>query len=91
MEGSQLLRLVVGLVAAGLFFYAAQQMDIHSQSGTSIDEAFYQAMGIFSYAMAALSVAVVWPVNPPKAAATNGTEQAPTPATAEPPTSPESL
>jgi hypothetical protein len=72
MSASQGVRLGLGIVAAALFFFAAQQMDIHSQSGDSINEAFYQAMGIFSYAMAALSLAVAWPANPAHTLAAGG-------------------
>jgi hypothetical protein len=72
MNTSQLARLAAGIVAAVLFVIAAQSMDIHSQAGTSIDEAFYQAMGMFSYAMAALSITVAWPVNTVRGETTTG-------------------
>jgi hypothetical protein len=83
MTASQLARLAAGIAAAVLFVLAAQSMDIHSQAGTTIDEAFYQAMGIFSYAMAALSIALALPVNPVRGDTTSG--QATGPASAPPP------
>lgn len=72
MTPQGVLRLLIALVAAGLFVLAgtgivaaASDMDIHSVGGQTIDEAFYQAFGLFakalgtfSYAMAALSLAV---------------------------------
>ena len=61
MHVGVVVRIGAGIAAAAAFFYAGQQMNIQSVAGDTINEAFYQAMGIFSYGMSALSIAVVAP------------------------------
>lgn len=61
LSQSQVLRLLAGIVAAIVFIVAALQMNIHSVSGDTINEAFYQGMGLFSYGMAAFSIALAIP------------------------------
>ena len=52
----------VGATAATLFVIAGTKMTaIESVSGDSIDELYYQAFGMFSYGMAALSALAVVP------------------------------
>ena len=64
MTGAQFVRLAAAAVAAILFVFAGNEMrDIKSVSGDSIAKAFYQAVGLFSYGMAALSVAIGLPHN----------------------------
>jgi hypothetical protein len=53
----RILRFVAACVAAAVFFVAGVQMrEITSVSGDSIDEAFYHALGLFSWGMAVLSL-----------------------------------
>jgi hypothetical protein len=62
-EFSRLARVIVGCLAAWLFWNAGDAMtQIHSISGDSTAEAFYQAMGLFSHGMAALSVVIGAPI-----------------------------
>lgn len=62
LEIGGFLRFVAGMVAAGIFIYAGNDMrDLESVSGDSVAEFFYHAMGLFSYGMAALSVLLAIP------------------------------
>jgi hypothetical protein len=58
-EGAMSLRLILALVAAAVLAFsgwlmldASNAMDIHSVSGDTINEAFYQAFGLFTKAFA---------------------------------------
>jgi len=65
MSGSQIIRLVVSVLAAYFFIDAGGDMSgIRSVSGDSINEAFYQAFGTLSYGLAALSIVIGLPSNP---------------------------
>jgi hypothetical protein len=56
------LRVIMGVVAAALFAVAGVQMlSLHSQAGNTVAEAFYNAVGLLSLGLAALSVAVAMP------------------------------
>jgi hypothetical protein len=58
-NGLRILRFVVACVAAVVFYSAGQDMrEITSVSGDSIAEAFYHALGLFSWGMAVLSLAL---------------------------------
>jgi len=60
-EGDALLvlRFLGAVIAAVVFYSAGQEMrDITSISGDSIAEAFYHAVGLFSWGMAILSLAL---------------------------------
>lgn len=53
---------MAALLAAGLFANAgAEMINLESQAGNTVAEAFYNAMGVFAFGMAALSVAVAAP------------------------------
>ncbi len=55
-------RLVVAIVAAGIFVVAGNELrGLESVSGNSVAEAFYNKMGIFSYGMAGLSLLIGLP------------------------------
>jgi len=55
----QKVKIVLCVIAAIIFYSAGSTMGkIESISGDSIAEAFYQAMGTFSYAMALLSLGI---------------------------------
>jgi len=58
-------RFVLSLVGAGVFVVAGRHMlALESVSGNSVAEEFYNAMGLFAYGMAALSVVIGLPVIP---------------------------
>jgi NADH pyrophosphatase NudC (nudix superfamily) len=59
VSAGQLVRLVVALGAALMFVLAGSQMtSLKSEAGNSVAEAFDNAMGVFSYGMAALALAL---------------------------------
>ena len=56
------MRLFMGIVAAILFALAGYLMvTIESEAGNTVAEAFYNAVGVLSFGLAALSVAVALP------------------------------
>lgn len=56
------MRLLMGLVAAAVFAFAGYLMvNLQSQSGNTVAEAFDHAVGVFSFGMAVLSIAVAVP------------------------------
>lgn len=87
MSTSQVVRFVVATIAAIAFAAAGAQMTgLESAAGNTVAEAFDNAMGIFSYGMAALSIAVGLPVQSgPAALALAPAHEAPSaPSTAVP-------
>ncbi len=57
------LRFTFGLIAAALFAVAGAEMrGIESVAGDTINEAFYQAVGLLCWGLAVASVAVTLPV-----------------------------
>lgn len=58
----QVIRLIACVIAAALFGLAGLQMtSIQSQAGNTINEAFYQGVGVLSYGLAVLSLALAFP------------------------------
>ena len=62
MSGAQAFRLIAGIAAAIAFVVAGAEMtSLESEAGNTVAEAFDNAMGVFSYGMAALSIALAMP------------------------------
>ena len=73
------LRLGIGIVAAVLFVSSGQNMSqLQSVGGQTVAEYFYQAMGMFSYGMAALCLVGSLPRGS-SAVRTSGASPVPTP------------
>jgi hypothetical protein len=75
------MRLLFGLVAAAVFAFAGYEMvNLHSTAGNTVAEAWDNYFGIFSFAMAFLSIAVALPTpSTPRVVAPEPTIVAPAP------------